>query len=122
MSHSKSRSGKAAPAANPGAPGKKESSPREKKARPDLISKVPRILFEGDQPPPSPHSPVQKYAVAPASHGTPVAAQAKLPEAYGTEKLGVIARDPHCLYLFWDVTRDQQQRYFEGSGQRELLL
>jgi hypothetical protein len=122
MSQSKSRSGKAAPAANRGAPAKKVSSPKGKKARPDLVSKVPRILFEGDQPPPSPHTPVQKYAMAPVSHNAGPTAEAKLPEAYGTEKLGVIARDPHCLYVFWDVTRDQQQRYFEGSGQRELLL
>jgi hypothetical protein len=123
MSQSNSRSGKAAPAADPGAPEKKDSSPKQKKTSSSLISRVPPILFEGDQPSaPPPPKPVQKYAVAPSSRAVEPAAEAKLPEAYGTEKLGVLARDPHCLYVFWDVTRDQQQRYFEGSGQRELLL
>ncbi len=123
MSQSKLRSGKTAHAAKPGATGKEDSSPNQQRAKPGLVSKVPSILFEGDQPTSSPDAPVQKYAVAPASRGTvAVATEPKLPEAYGTEKLGVIPRDPHCLYVFWDVTRDQQLRYFEGSQQRELFL
>ena len=119
MSQSKSRSGKTAPAAGPGAPGKRDSSPKAQKA--GFVSKIPPVLFEGDQPAPSP-VPIQKYTVAPGCSAVSSPAEPKLPEAYGTEKLGAIARDPHCLYVFWDVTRDQQQRYFEGSGQRELLL
>src|SRR5438094_6482773 len=31
----------------------------------------------------------------------------ELPEAYGTEKLLVAARDPHWLYAHWDLTREQ---------------
>src|SRR5215472_12499398 len=104
MSQSKSRSGKAAPAAKSRAPEKPDSSPKAQKARPGFTSKVPPILFEGDQSTARPDAPVQKYAISPASRAAVAAAEAKLPEAYGTEKLGVIPRDPHCLYVFWDVT------------------
>ncbi|MDR0532894.1 MAG: DUF4912 domain-containing protein [Verrucomicrobiales bacterium] len=31
----------------------------------------------------------------------------ELPEAYGTKKLYLTARDPHWLYAYWDLTPDQ---------------
>ena len=34
-----------------------------------------------------------------------------VPEAYGTQRLLLTARDPHWLYARWDLTRDQQRKY-----------
>ncbi|MDR1190922.1 MAG: DUF4912 domain-containing protein [Verrucomicrobiales bacterium] len=38
----------------------------------------------------------------------------ELPEAYGTKKLYLVARDPHWLYAYWDLTPDQI-----GAAERE---
>jgi uncharacterized protein len=36
----------------------------------------------------------------------------ELPESYGTKKLFLVARDPYCLYAYWDLTDAQ---YMEAS-------
>jgi len=83
--------------------------------------RVPSILLEGDQPPER-SGPVQKYATTASQSGTKPTIKVGLPEAYGTGKLGIIARDPRCVYVFWDATREQQERLFGGSGQGELVI
>ena len=47
---------------------------------------------------------------------------AALPEAYGTEKLLLTARDPHWLYATWDLTRAQLSRYNAQSVDGHLVL
>jgi hypothetical protein len=47
---------------------------------------------------------------------------ADLPEAYGTQRLLVTARDPHWLYAHWDLTREQLKRYNSRSVDRHLVL
>jgi hypothetical protein len=85
---------------------------------------VPPILLEGDQPAPPPASgPGQKYALGP----TPPAqqfetAETELPEAYGTKKLFLTARDPHWLYAHWDLTREQQLKLNVKSSDGHLIL
>ena len=85
---------------------------------------APPILLEGDQPAPPPASgPGQKYALGP----TPPAqqfetAETELPEAYGTKKLFLTARDPHWLYAHWDLTREQQFRLNAKSADGHLVL
>src|SRR5689334_18451769 len=61
--------------------------------------RVPAILLEGDQPAEK-SGPVQKYASAAAQSGMKLSRAEGLPEAYGTGKLGILARDPRCLYVF----------------------
>ena len=84
---------------------------------------VPSILLEGDQPsPPSISGPGEKFslgAVPPAQH---FAADAELPEAYGTKKLFLTARDPHWLYAHWDLTREQQLKMNAQSSDGHLVL
>src|ERR1035438_6275088 len=74
---------------------------------------VPPLLLEGDQPaPPSASGPGRKYAlgpVPPSQHFE--TAETELPEAYGTKKLFLTARDPHWLYAHWDLTREQQASF-----------
>ena len=47
---------------------------------------------------------------------------AELPEAYGTQRLFLTARDPHWLYARWDLTRQQQNQYNRLSADRHLVL
>ena len=85
---------------------------------------IPDILLEGDRPAsPAPGGPGQRYALGP----TPPpehqggAETTELPEAYGTKRLILTARDPHWLYARWDLTREQQNQYnapFHGPPSR----
>ena len=87
--------------------------------------KIPAILLEGDAPVPPPVSgPGQRYVLGP----TPPAAvssrelSGELPEAYGTQKLLLTARDPHWLYAHWDLTREQQKKYNSLSTDGHLVV
>jgi hypothetical protein len=85
---------------------------------------VPPILLEGDQPAPPPVSgPGQKFSLGPTPP-TPhfETAETELPEAYGTKKLSLTARDPHWLYAHWDLTREQQSRLNVKSSDGHLVL
>ena len=46
----------------------------------------------------------------------------ELPEAYGTEKLLLAARDPHWLYAHWDLSRQQLREYNRRSTDGHLVL
>jgi hypothetical protein len=85
---------------------------------------APPILLEGDQPAPPPASgPGRKYALGPIPPAQPfAAAETELPEAYGTKKLFLTARDPHWLYAHWDLTREQQLRLNAKSADGHLVL
>ena len=83
---------------------------------------IPSILLEGDQPSaPAGSGPGQRYAVGqtPPAESRPAAA---LPEAYGTKRLIVTARDPHWLYAHWDFTRDQLREYNAVSADGHLVI
>jgi hypothetical protein len=85
---------------------------------------TPPILLEGDQAAPPPVSgPGEKFALGPTPppQTFPVV-EAELPEAYGTKKLFLTARDPHWLYAHWDLTRDQQLKINGKSTDGHLVL
>lgn len=87
-------------------------------------TEIPSILLEGDAPAVPPVSgPGEKYslgAVPPVQ--TFPTAETELPEAYGTKKLFLTARDPHWLYAHWDLTRDQQLKMNAQSSDGHLVL
>jgi hypothetical protein len=86
---------------------------------------IPPILLEGDQPPvPAASGPGERYALGPSATPQPVAVESsgELPEAYGTRRLLLAARDPHWLYARWDLTREQQKEYNSLSADRHLVL
>ena len=87
-------------------------------------TEVPPILLEGDQPMlPSASGPGQKYALGPVPPAQQFeTAETELPEAYGTKKLFLTARDPHWLYAHWDLTREQQLRLNAKSSDGHLVL
>jgi len=108
---------------------------------------LPSILLEGDNPPPPPVSgPGERYALAPTPlepelPAIKVVAEARttqgpapveqtpdlppireLPEAYGTERLFLAARDPHWLYAAWDLTAKQRDNYNALSRDGHLVV
>jgi hypothetical protein len=104
------------------APVKKRVS-RVKITKPKKIE-VPSILLEGDRPAASSASgPGRKFdlGAAPVSQKFETA-ETELPEAYGTKKLFLTARDPHWLYANWDLTQDQQSRLNSRSAEGHLIL
>lgn len=104
------------------APIKKQVS-KVKVARAKKIE-IPSILLEGDRSPQSAISgPGRKYDLGspPVSHKF-TEAETELPEAYGTRKLFITARDPHWLYANWDLTHDQQSKLNARSAEGHLIL
>jgi hypothetical protein len=47
---------------------------------------------------------------------------AQLPEAYGTGRFALTARDPHWLYAHWDIGREEQRQYNASSIHRHLVV
>jgi uncharacterized protein len=87
-------------------------------------SEVPSILLEGDASEPLPASgPGEKFSLGPTPplQNFPTA-ESELPEAYGTKKLFLTARDPHWLYVHWDLTRDQQLKLNAQSSDGHLVV
>ena len=115
-----------APAPKPAAA--KAAKPTVKKKAPakTVVPPVPAILLEGDRPAATTTGgPGQRYAlgpVPPPQHLGATEAMEELPEAYGTQRLFLTARDPHWLYARWDFTREQQRGYNALSADRHLVL
>ena len=88
--------------------------------------KIPALLLEGDTATiPSPTGPGERFVLSPRGtppHLQPVEQSGELPEAYGTQKLFLIARDPHWLYAHWDLTREHLREYNALSADRHLVL
>ena len=86
---------------------------------------MPSFLLEGDVPAaPLPSGPGRRYALgpAPAIEEADVGQTGELPEAYGTQRLLLTARDPHWLYAHWDFTREQLKRFNDLSSDGHLVL
>lgn len=85
--------------------------------------RIPPILLEGDQPSPVAISgPGKRYALGPTAPLEHLESEGELPEAYGTQRVLLSARDPHWLYVHWDLTREQQLRYNALSVHRHLTV
>ena len=123
---------KAAPHAGRPPPRARHSAPRKPRTSPPGVSappqalQIPAILLEGDEPATPPTSgPGQRYALgpmAPAGSSGLKDESGELPEAYGTQRLLLTARDPHWLYAYWDLTADQLREYNALSVDRHLVL
>lgn len=83
---------------------------------------IPPILLEGDELRPAPGI-GQKFSTGPTADAARTeTSPGELPEAYGTGRLLLTARDPYCLYVHWDFTGEQQRRYRELSPDHRLVL
>ena len=84
---------------------------------------IPAILLEGDELRWPGMGPGEKFALGPTPAAGPRGREAaELPEAYGTGRLMVVARDPHWLYAHWDLMPQQQRRYNALSADRHLVV
>ena len=92
------------------------------RTRPPL--KIPPILFEGDEPSPLPAARRGGKSVSGTLQPGEQAGSAAggLPEAYGRQKLLLLTRDPHWLYAYWDLTREQRQRYNALAASHHLVV
>lgn len=85
--------------------------------------KVPPILFEGDTPASAhPTRAEPKFALGPPSQGPAETPEPTLPESYGSGRLWLAPRDPHCLYAHWDLSPEQQQSYKNAAQEEPLTL
>lgn len=115
-----SRTRPTASAAASSAPAKAKPAAKPRKM------KIPEILLEGDAPSApaaAPSGPGQRYSLGPTAapaHVPPV--ESELPEAYGTQKLYLTARDPHWIYAHWDLTGSQIKKYNSLSADGHLVL
>jgi hypothetical protein len=101
----------------------KKKAPANGAAKTKKSVDVPPILLEGDtSSPPSGSGPGRRYATPGQTEATKSATTAELPEAYGTKKLLLTARDPHWLYAHWDLSREQLREYNGKSTDGHLVL
>lgn len=111
----------ASPSKVPPTDRKPESKAATRKAVP--ASRPPSILEEGDvTPSPIASGPGGRFVLGPVpttSHGAP---PRNLPEAYGTGRLLLVARDPRWLYAHWDLTDAQIRDYNRQSSTGHLLV
>ncbi len=47
---------------------------------------------------------------------------ATLPDSYGSERLVLIARDPHCLFAYWDISDAHRRSVRERAGGASMRL
>lgn len=82
--------------------------------------KLPSILFEDDAiPTPGISGPGKRYFLG---ADEPTSGLGELPESYGTGRLFLAARDPHWLYVAWDLTREKQREYNKLSKDKHLVV
>ncbi len=100
--------------------------PEPPKPPPPLPKKkpaVPAILLEGDAPSaPRPSGPGERYALGATELTTLGSETAELPESYGTQRLLLVARDPHWLYAHWDMTGEQLRKHNAASRDKHLIV
>lgn len=102
-------------------PARLKSVIRKRVASPPRPAGLPEILFEGDRPGLQPVGPGERFALG-APQVERSLEDADLPEAYGTQQVLVAPRDPHWLYVHWDLTREQLRDYNAQSIHKHLVL
>jgi uncharacterized protein len=84
---------------------------------------VPSILLEGDAPAaPRASGPGERYALGSSNALAPELEAIELPEAYGTQRLLLVARDPRWLYAHWDLTAEQLRQHNAASRDGHLVV
>ncbi|HWN95241.1 MAG TPA: DUF4912 domain-containing protein [Methylomirabilota bacterium] len=96
---------------------------RASQSKPAPVRAVPPILLEGDAPAtPPPSGPGRRYAIGTTNPSSLESETAELPEAYGTQRLLLVARDPHWLYAHWDMTLEQLRQHNTASRDGHLIV
>lgn len=87
-------------------------------------AEIPAILLEPDHVPNEPAiaGPGARFALTPTFEPAVAAAPVELPEAYGTERIYLAARDPYCLFASWDLDAKQRGRHNAASASGALTI
>lgn len=84
---------------------------------------IPPILLEGDDADAgSGREDAHKFSPSSVAPAEELDTEGELPEAYGTQKLLLTARDPNWLCAHWDLTREQQREHAEHTDDGHLTL
>jgi len=103
--------------------GPRPKTPKPETRNPKLSApELPEILFEGDRPGVPASGPGKRYALGATAPQEQFIESGELPEAYGTQQVLVTARDPHWLYVHWDLSREQIREYNAQSIHKHLVL
>jgi uncharacterized protein len=103
----------------------KEEPPKSRSRQPRPVPvQIPAILLEPDHVPNEPAiaGPGARFALTPSLEPSISAAPEELPEAYGTERIYLAARDPYCLFASWDLDSKQRARYNSASASGALTI
>lgn len=87
-----------------------------KRSRAAKIDTLPRPLFIEE--------PAEELGVdVPAVAKRPVAMQPdiNLPQNYGVDRMVLLARDPHWLYAYWEITATKQEEFTGAYGSEAWL-
>ena len=105
---------------------KAPAAPKKRSAAKESKLEVPPILLEGDTPSTTlkdqPSGPGERFAGVRRPAAPAETTKQELPEAYGTGRMLLTARDPHWLYAHWDLTREQLRTYNAASTDGHLVL
>jgi hypothetical protein len=97
----------------------------------ELLARLPA---EGTAPGPRAGAPIRepsspatpataaRPAAVPAATADLLRASGRLPSSYGSDRLVLLARDPHCLYAYWDVSRGRDEAVRKDAGSEEVRL
>jgi hypothetical protein len=104
-----------------------KKAPASKKPAKASTAEIPALLLEDDHSPTTiPSGPGTRYDLGrPTSAPERAATGAEigdLPDSYGTKRLVATARDPHWLYIFWDLTDAQQRGFNKKSKDGHLVV
>ena len=88
-----------------------------------LPFRVPPILLEGDDADAVIiREDSHKFSLGSVAPAEELDTEGELPEAYGTQKLLLTARDSNWLCAHWDLTREQQREHSERTDDGHLTL
>ena len=99
---------------------------KAKSAKAAAEVEIPSILLEDDKPSKAAgQGPGQRYALGitpTAEHAGEIETSRELPESYNTGKLILVARDPHWIYVRWDLSREEQRKFNALSVDRHMVV
>jgi len=99
-----------------------QPAPRKK---PPRINSAPSVKAESSASSPAPVVPAPSTATVakPAPKDLPAYEfLGYLPESYGSKKLFLVARDPHILFAYWDLSSIQYQEAARAAHDGKIFL
>jgi hypothetical protein len=91
-------------------------------ARPAATAPAPAADVAPVDPPVPRPAPPRAAVVPPPPPAELLRDDALLPDSYGSDRLVLLARDPHCLYAYWDLSPAHVERVLATAGSDALRV